>query len=106
MEKDASLLELVRTKELELKEEESRAKTDAERVLSDARAAGEELKRAAREEGQGLAREYYSMEMARLAAEKEGIGKDSAAKRHDIRSRGVSRMDAAVQRVVERVAFP
>lgn len=106
MEKDASLLELVRTKELELKEEESRAKVNAEGMLSDARATAEGLKRSAEAKGEGLARAYYSREMARLASEQESIRKNSAAKRQEVRSRGLSGLDAAVQRVMERVAFP
>lgn len=105
MEQDASLLELVKTKELELKEKESKVKEEVEELLSRTRAEADSLVQSARQEGKVKAEEYYKKETALLGSEKERIRSEASARREAIRAKGRARIREAVRSITERVAF-
>ena len=105
MEQDASLLELVKKKELELKEKESKAKREADELLTRTRAEADVLVQTARQEGKVQAEEYYSKEIALLDAEKERIRQEASGRREANRVKGRGRIREAIRTITERVAF-
>ncbi|HNB02923.1 MAG: hypothetical protein ACP5NU_00060 [Methanomicrobiales archaeon] len=105
MEQDASLLELVKKKELELKEKESKAKREADELLTRTRAEADVLVQTARQEGKVQAEEYYSKEIALLDAEKERIRHEASDRREATQVKGRGRIREAIRTITERVAF-
>jgi vacuolar-type H+-ATPase subunit H len=105
MEEEASLLEQVKRKELELKEQEENARVQAQAIISDAKQRSSEMIEGARKEGESRARERYSQGMAELESEMQALRSEAEARRLETARRGESRVADAAPRIVEKVAF-
>lgn len=103
---DTSLLEQVRTKELELKEKEDQARKEADRIIRDARGAAEQTLIRAREEGSRQAEQRRDEGMTQLSGDITQIRERAAREKRQVVETGESRVAAAAERILERVAFP
>ena len=105
MEEEASLLEQVKGKELELKEQEESARLQAQAIISDAKQRSTEMIEVARKEGESLADERYSQGMAGLESEMHALRSEAEARRLETAKRGESRVADAARKIIEKVAF-
>jgi vacuolar-type H+-ATPase subunit H len=105
MEEEASLLEQVKTKELELKEQEEKARADAESIITDAKKRHSEIVENGRKEGETLAEQKYSQGMEELESEIQVIRSEASKSREETVKRGESRVGDAARRIIEKVAF-
>jgi vacuolar-type H+-ATPase subunit H len=103
---DTSLLEQVRTKELELKEKEDQARKEAEQIISEAKSAAEQTLVRAREDGSQQAVKRRDEGMAKISEDLEQIRERAAGEKKRILENGESRIAAAADKILERVAFP
>ncbi|NYT16397.1 MAG: hypothetical protein GKC06_00080 [Methanomicrobiales archaeon] len=103
---DTSLLEQVRTKELELKEKEEKARKEAEQIISQAKTAAEQTLVRAREDGSRQAVKRRDEGMAQISEDLKQIRERAAGERTRILENGEGRIAAAAEKILERVAFP
>jgi len=105
MEEEASLLEQVKIKELELKDKEEKARAEAESIITDAKRRHNEIIEKGRQEGEVLAEKKYSQGMEELDSEIQTMRSEAEVQRQETAARGESKVGDAARRIIEKVAF-
>ncbi|HUU75537.1 MAG TPA: V-type ATPase subunit subunit G family protein [Methanoregulaceae archaeon] len=105
MEEDNSLLEMVRTKELELKEKEDETRKEAESIIAAAKMRHSEIIEQGQREGKSLADAYYTQGMEQIKQEMEQMKSQGKAMQEEFRQKGEARINGAANKIIESVAF-
>jgi len=103
MDQEASLLEIVRTKELEIKSKIEKAEKEAEEAIAKARRRAEEILESAKQMGEEESARYIEEQERALEQEILEIKKESLSERNRIATIATGRTDEAVKFIVSRI---
>ncbi len=104
MDQEASLLEIVRRKEIELKSKTENAAKEAEEAIAKARRRAEEIIESAKRKGEEESARYIEEQQAALEREIQEIKEKSLYERNRISSIAAGRIDEAVELIISRIA--
>jgi vacuolar-type H+-ATPase subunit H len=103
MEAEQSALQQIRRKEVELSVKADEARSEAEKIIADAKTRAAEIVKKAEEEGIKAADEYYEKRLASVLKEIEDLKKRGEEEANSAKMKGEQNLSKAIDKIVKVV---